>query len=98
MQHAAGSMNTCARIVLCDGVPGSITVTCEPLLILKCYCKLAVRGGSLPLVTLHMQGALALYNGFGISVLGIIPYRGTYFGLYDTAREKNPFKVSMYTQ
>eukprot|EP00004_Rigifila_ramosa_P016604 TRINITY_DN394_c0_g1_i1.p1 TRINITY_DN394_c0_g1~~TRINITY_DN394_c0_g1_i1.p1 ORF type:complete len:327 (+),score=72.42 TRINITY_DN394_c0_g1_i1:49-981(+) len=38
------------------------------------------------------KGPLALYNGFGVSVLGIIPYRGVYFGLYDSAREKNPFK------
>jgi len=38
------------------------------------------------------RGVLALYNGFGVSVLGIIPYRGAYFGLYDSLREKNPFK------
>jgi len=38
------------------------------------------------------QGILGLYNGFGISVAGIIPYRGVYFGLYDTARELNPYK------
>tara|TARA_R110002050_G_scaffold34194_1_gene86476 strand:- start:99 stop:1055 length:957 start_codon:yes stop_codon:yes gene_type:complete len=38
------------------------------------------------------KGPLALYNGFGISVLGIIPYRGVYFGLYDSMREKNPYK------
>lgn len=38
------------------------------------------------------KGVLGLYNGFGVSVMGIIPYRGVYFGLYDTAREKNPYK------
>ncbi len=38
------------------------------------------------------KGFFGLYNGFTISVTGIIPYRGVYFGLYDTAREKNPFK------
>jgi solute carrier family 25 (adenine nucleotide translocator) protein 4/5/6/31 len=38
------------------------------------------------------QGFFGLYNGFGVSVAGIIPYRGVYFGLYDTARELNPFK------
>jgi len=38
------------------------------------------------------QGLRGLYNGFGISVAGIIPYRGVYFGLYDTAREMNPYK------
>jgi solute carrier family 25 (mitochondrial adenine nucleotide translocator), member 4/5/6/31 len=38
------------------------------------------------------KGVLGLYNGFGVSVTGIIPYRGVYFGLYDSAREKNPYK------
>jgi len=37
-------------------------------------------------------GILGLYNGFGVSVIGIIPYRGVYFGLYDTLRELNPYK------
>jgi len=35
---------------------------------------------------------LGLYNGFGVSVVGIIPYRGVYFGLFDSLREKNPYK------
>lgn len=30
------------------------------------------------------DGPLGLYRGFGISVLGIIAYRGAYFGLFDT--------------
>merc|ERR1712227_690308 len=30
------------------------------------------------------KGFLSLYNGFGVSVVGIIPYRGTYFGVNDT--------------
>jgi len=38
------------------------------------------------------SGVLGLYNGFGVSVIGIIPYRGVYFGMYDTLREKNPYK------
>jgi solute carrier family 25 (mitochondrial adenine nucleotide translocator), member 4/5/6/31 len=38
------------------------------------------------------QGFMGLYNGFGVSVIGIIPYRGVYFGLYDSLREKNPWK------
>merc|ERR1711988_290503 len=42
--------------------------------------------------TMARGGPLALYQGFGVSVIGIIPYRGVYFGLYDTAKEKNPFK------
>ncbi|CAD2087258.1 ADP/ATP transporter on adenylate translocase, putative [Plasmodium vinckei lentum] len=31
-------------------------------------------------------GLLSLYSGFGISVTGIIVYRGSYFGLYDSAK------------
>jgi len=27
-----------------------------------------------------------------VSVAGIIPYRGVYFGTYDSLREKNPYK------
>jgi len=37
-------------------------------------------------------GVMSLYNGFGVSVVGIIPYRGVYFGLYDTLAEQNPYK------
>lgn len=37
------------------------------------------------------KGALGLYNGFGISVAGIIPYRGTQFGLNDTIKGLNPW-------
>lgn len=33
-----------------------------------------------------------IVSGFGVSVAGIIPYRGVYFGLYDSLREKNPYK------
>jgi len=38
------------------------------------------------------KGPSALYNGFGVSVIGIIPYRGVYFGMFDSLREKNPYK------
>jgi solute carrier family 25 (adenine nucleotide translocator) protein 4/5/6/31 len=38
------------------------------------------------------KGILGLYNGFGVSVIGIIPYRGVYFGMYDSLREMNPYK------
>jgi len=37
-------------------------------------------------------GVMSLYNGFGVSVIGIIPYRGVYFGLYDTLAAQNPYK------
>jgi solute carrier family 25 (adenine nucleotide translocator) protein 4/5/6/31 len=37
------------------------------------------------------NGVLSLYNGFGISVCGIIPYRGVQFGLDDTLRGLNPY-------
>lgn len=31
-------------------------------------------------------GPMALYQGFGVSVQGIVVYRGAYFGLYDTGK------------
>lgn len=37
-------------------------------------------------------GVMALYNGFGVSVAGIIPYRGVYFGMYDSLLGINPYK------
>jgi len=37
-------------------------------------------------------GIMGLYNGFGVSVAGIIPYRGVYFGLFDTLAGVNPFR------
>jgi solute carrier family 25 (adenine nucleotide translocator) protein 4/5/6/31 len=38
------------------------------------------------------SGFLGLYNGFGVSVAGIIPYRGVYFGMYDSLSAMNPYK------
>jgi solute carrier family 25 (adenine nucleotide translocator) protein 4/5/6/31 len=38
------------------------------------------------------KGPIALYNGFGVSVIGIIPYRGVYFGMFDTLTQLNPYK------
>lgn len=43
--------------------------------LLDCLSKVAKKGGP-----------MALYQGFGVSVQGIIVYRGAYFGLYDTAK------------
>lgn len=40
------------------------------------------------------KGFLSLYNGFTISVCGIIPYRGVYFGLFDTLNDANPYRTS----
>merc|ERR1711991_597933 len=38
------------------------------------------------------SGVMGLYNGFGVSVMGIIPYRGVYFGVFDTLADMNPYK------
>lgn len=38
------------------------------------------------------SGIMGLYNGFGVSVMGIIPYRGVYFGMYDSLAGINPYK------
>jgi len=40
------------------------------------------------------KGPAALYNGFGVSVLGIFPYRGVYFGMFDTLSDNNPYNKS----
>lgn len=38
------------------------------------------------------SGVMGLYNGFGVSVIGIIPYRGVYFGVNDTLADLNPYR------
>jgi solute carrier family 25 (adenine nucleotide translocator) protein 4/5/6/31 len=42
--------------------------------------------------TVASGGVGALYNGIGVSVAGIIPYRGVYFGLFDTLSGYNPYQ------
>jgi len=42
--------------------------------------------------TVKNVGVGGLYNGVGVSVVGIIPYRGTYFGLFDTLSGFNPYQ------
>eukprot|EP01062_Namystynia_karyoxenos_P052557 TRINITY_DN4215_c0_g1_i20.p1 TRINITY_DN4215_c0_g1~~TRINITY_DN4215_c0_g1_i20.p1 ORF type:complete len:345 (+),score=163.45 TRINITY_DN4215_c0_g1_i20:95-1036(+) len=38
------------------------------------------------------KGVMGLYNGFGVSVAGIIAYRGVQFGTFDTIIGLNPYK------
>jgi solute carrier family 25 (mitochondrial adenine nucleotide translocator), member 4/5/6/31 len=42
--------------------------------------------------TVKSSGISGLYNGVGVSVAGIIPYRGAYFGLFDTLSGYNPWQ------
>ena len=44
--------------------------------------------------TVKGSGIGGLYNGVGVSVVGIIPYRGVYFGLFDTLSGYNPYQKS----
>lgn len=44
--------------------------------------------------TVQAGGIGALYNGLGVSIIGIIPYRGAYFGLFDTLAGYNPWEKS----
>lgn len=37
------------------------------------------------------KGILSLYQGFGVSVIGIIAYRGVQFGMNDTIKGLNPY-------
>jgi solute carrier family 25 (adenine nucleotide translocator) protein 4/5/6/31 len=43
--------------------------------------------------TIASDGLFGLYRGFVISCVGIIVYRGLYFGIYDTVKEILPKKV-----
>merc|ERR1712066_695779 len=38
------------------------------------------------------QGPMGLYSGFGVSLMGIIPYRGFQLGAFDTLVGLNPYK------
>lgn len=42
--------------------------------------------------TVAAGGIGSVYNGIGVSVVGIIPYRGVYFGLFDTLSGFNPYQ------
>mmetsp|Transcript_32885 Transcript_32885/g.49626 ORF Transcript_32885/g.49626 Transcript_32885/m.49626 type:complete len:305 (-) Transcript_32885:114-1028(-) len=44
--------------------------------------------------TIKSTGIVGLYNGIGISIISIIPYRGAYFGLFDTLGGYNPYQKS----
>ena len=44
--------------------------------------------------TVRGSGIGGLYNGIGVSITGIIPYRGVYFGLFDTLSGYNPYQKS----
>jgi len=44
------------------------------------------------LVKTASKGPRALYNGFGVSVFGIVPYRGVYFGMFDSMMDWNPLR------
>ncbi|OZJ04304.1 hypothetical protein BZG36_03160 [Bifiguratus adelaidae] len=43
--------------------------------------------------TLASDGFLGLYRGFNISVMGIIVYRGLYFGMYDSLKPALPANI-----
>merc|ERR1712106_1294823 len=42
--------------------------------------------------TVASGGVASVYNGIGVSIAGIIPYRGVYFGLFDTLSGYNPYQ------
>merc|ERR1740117_2576339 len=44
--------------------------------------------------TVASGGVGSLYNGIGVSIVGIVPYRGVYFGLFDTMSGYNPYQKS----
>jgi len=42
--------------------------------------------------TINAGGFFSMYAGFGVSVVGIVAYRGPYFGVFDTLKALNPWK------
>jgi len=42
--------------------------------------------------TIKSGGIMSMYGGFSVSVVGIVFYRGPYFGIFDTLKAINPFK------
>ena len=42
--------------------------------------------------TMKQGGIFSMYAGFGVSVVGIVAYRGPYFGVFDTLKAINPWK------
>lgn len=44
--------------------------------------------------TIKASGVSGIYNGLGVSIAGIIPYRGAYFGFFDTLSGFNPYQRS----
>merc|ERR1711988_1416373 len=49
-------------------------------------------GDCLKKTAMGPQGPAGLYSGFGVSLMGIIPYRGFQLGAFDTLCGLNPFK------
>ena len=35
---------------------------------------------------------MSMYGGYGVSVVGIVAYRGPYFGIFDSLKAINPYK------
>ena len=58
------------------------------------YGEVQRREGSLGVAKafVRKRGLAALYSGFGVSVLGIVIYRGPYFGMFDLLKTANPWK------
>jgi solute carrier family 25 (adenine nucleotide translocator) protein 4/5/6/31 len=42
--------------------------------------------------TVASSGVGGLYDSIGVSIVGIIPYRGVYIGLFDTLSGMNPYQ------
>jgi len=47
--------------------------------------------------TVQARGFGSLYNGLGVSIIGIVPYRGVQFGIFDTLSGFNPYQKSENT-
>jgi len=84
------------------GAAGSLTI-CYPLDFARTRLASDVGSGKrqyngivhLLKTTAVNQGPMAIYNGFGASVCGIVVYRGLQLGLFDTIMGLNPWQKDM---
>ena len=52
--------------------------------------------GSVIRDTMKKEGLSGFYRGYWVTALGIFPYRGIYFGVYDTLKNESEFKKIGY--
>jgi solute carrier family 25 (mitochondrial adenine nucleotide translocator), member 4/5/6/31 len=80
--------------LICVGVSYPFTIIRNRLAMDMSLSKQEFKGAMdcLKKITNGPNGWLGLYKGMGVSVIGVIPYRGCYLGMYEVFRDMNPWK------